>query len=116
MDMYWEEIQVRICRKCIDGDGTGACRLPAGVDCPIRMFLPEIVTTVVNVKSDSYDAYIHSLRRNVCILCNSQKADGSCAQRVQLECALDRYFPLIIKIVEEIKEQARQFPVTVPRR
>ncbi|HEY4612676.1 MAG TPA: hypothetical protein VII11_06805 [Bacteroidota bacterium] len=107
MDRYWDEIQSKICHKCIDGDGTGRCLLPSDVQCPVRLYLPEIVTTIVNVKSESYDAYIHSLRRNVCILCENQKADGSCDHRIHLECALDRYFPLIIHVVEDVKEQLK---------
>lgn len=105
MENYWEKLQQRICRKCIDGDGRGNCRLPADEVCPVKKFLPEIVATIVNVKSDSYEAYVNSLRRNVCILCEYQREDGTCGRRTQLECALDRYFPLVIQVVESMKTE-----------
>jgi hypothetical protein len=44
--------------------------------------------------------YVNSLRRNVCALCDEQKEDGTCRKRDQLECALDRYFPIVIEVVE----------------
>ncbi len=105
MNNYWEELQQRICRKCIDGDGRGNCRLPAGEECSVKRFLPEIVATIVNVKSDSYEAYVSSLRRNVCILCDWQKPDGTCGRRINLECALNRYFPLVVEVVENLKAE-----------
>lgn len=105
MENYWEVLQQRICRKCIDGDGRGNCRLPADEVCSVKKFLPEIVATIVNVKSNSYEAYVNSLRRNVCILCDYQREDGTCGRRNQLECALDRYFPLVIEVVESMKAE-----------
>lgn len=105
MENYWEVLQQRICRKCIDGDGKGNCRLPVDEVCPVKKFLPEIVSTIVNVKSESYEAYVNSLRRNVCILCDQQNADGSCGKRNQLECALDRYYPLVIEVVESMNAE-----------
>ena len=105
MSTYWEEIQQRICHKCIDGDGKGNCRLPAGETCALKAFLPEIVSTVANVKTDSYDAYLGALRRHVCILCDWQTPDGVCKKRNDLECALDRYYPLVIEIIEHARER-----------
>ncbi len=100
MENYWEALQQRICRKCIDGDGKGNCRLPVDEVCPVKQFLPEIVAAILNVKSDSYEAYVSSLRRTVCIRCDNQQPDGTCRKRDQLECALDRYFPIVVEVVE----------------
>jgi hypothetical protein len=105
MENYWDALQERICRKCIDGDGRGNCRLPVDEVCSVKKFLPQIVATIVNVKSDSYDAYVHALRRNVCILCDWQREDGTCGRRTNLECALDRYFPLVIQVVESMNAE-----------
>ena len=112
MNVYWEEIQKRICHKCIDGDGKGNCQLPADEICPLKLYLPEIVTTVANVKADSYAAYVNSLRRNVCILCDWQSPEGMCQKRAELECALDRYYPLAVEIIKYIRERADTEPLT----
>jgi hypothetical protein len=102
-DQYWQEISERICKKCIDGDGTGGCRLAPDASCQIQVFLPEIVQTVANVHSDSLDPYVSALRRHVCILCDWERPDTTCARRNQLECALDRYFPLVVEAIETVK-------------
>ena len=87
-----------------DGDGEGNCRLPNGADCALKSFLPQIVTTIANVKSDSIETYINVLRRNVCILCDYQRPDLSCGQRIDLECALDRYYPRVVEIIELVRD------------
>jgi hypothetical protein len=105
METYWAEIQKKICPKCIDGDRKGNCMLPANETCPLKIHFHEIVTTIANTKSDAYSAYVNSLRRNVCILCEHEHADGTCWKRNELECALDRYFPLVISIIEDVKQR-----------
>jgi hypothetical protein len=111
MNAYWSAIQKRVCRKCIDGDGTGNCRLPADETCPLKLHLAEIVTTVANAKANSYSAYVNSLRRNVCILCDWQSPEGTCQRRADLECALDRYHPLVVDIIEYVREQMGTEPL-----
>lgn len=108
LDQYWQEMQNRICTKCVDGDGKGNCRLPAGDDCALKSFLPQLVMTIANVKSDSIDTYIGSLRRNVCILCEHQAADMTCRKRHDLECALDRYYPFVVEIVETVRARMQE--------
>ena len=104
IDDYWAQLQTRICRRCVDGDGTGACRLPAGEECPLHHFLPNIITTVRSVKSTTLDGYVSRLRQDICSTCDAQDANLVCHKRNDLECALDRYFPLVVDIIESIKE------------
>jgi hypothetical protein len=108
MQRYWEVVQEKICPRCLDGDGQGNCRLPAGEDCALKSFLPQIVMTVANTHADSIDAYVNALRRNICILCDHQRADMSCAKRNDLECSLDRYFPLVVQIIETVREEMQK--------
>ena len=105
LDQYWQVIQEKICPRCLDGDGHGECRLPVGDECALRSFLPQIVITIANAKSDTVEGYVNLLRRNVCILCDHQNADMSCKRRNDLECAIDRYYPLVIQIVETVRAQ-----------
>jgi len=100
---YWDVIQERICPRCIDGDGKGNCRLPIGERCALKSFLPQLVTTIIQTKSESIDGYIASLRNNICSMCEHQQDDFSCPKRSDLECALDRYFPLVLEIIESVE-------------
>lgn len=105
LTQYWQRIQERICVRCVDGDGLGGCRLPASQECPISAFLPEIVVTVANTQTDSYETSINVLRRHVCILCDSQDVNLACKKRNDLECALDRYYPLVIETLETVRAE-----------
>lgn len=105
LPQYWQVIQEKICPRCLDGDGNGNCRLPIGEDCALKSFLSQIVITIANTKSQSIDSYINSLRRNVCILCDHQNPDMTCKKRHDLECALDRYYPLVVEIIETVRAE-----------
>lgn len=107
LQVYWEAIQENVCPRCLDGDGKGNCRLPVDQECMLKSFLPQIVMTISNVKSDSMDAYIAALRRHVCILCDHQTSDLKCKKREDLECALDRYFPVLVEIIETVRTEMR---------
>ncbi len=106
MDQHWDSIRQRVCRKCIDGDSKGGCRLPVDETCALNTFFPEIVETVSRVHSGSYQDYVDALRARVCMSCEHQFSNGFCAKRNSLECALDRYYPVIIEVIESIKAPA----------
>lgn len=101
MEHYWNAIRTRVCSKCIDGDRRGGCLLPADQSCALREFLPQVVQTVHALNSDSFDDYVGSLRVNVCSQCSGQKAEGLCVRRDSVECPLDRYYALVIQVIEE---------------
>ena len=99
---YLEEIQTRICHKCIDGDGNGNCLIARGSECAMKRFFPEILDAVRSVSGTSMEPYEASLRARVCGSCINQSPDGRCAIRDDVECSLDRYFPLIVQVIEEM--------------
>ena len=103
MDQQWDAIRQKVCRKCIDGDSKGGCRLPIDETCGLEEFFPEIVQTVRSVHSDSYQDYVNALRLNICAHCEHQFANGTCRKRDTLECALDRYLPVVIDVIESVK-------------
>jgi hypothetical protein len=107
MNNYWESMRARICTKCIDGDGHGNCRLPAGVFCALESFFPELVSTVIGVQAVTYNDYVAALRANVCANCKHQQLNGMCSKRETLECALDRYYPIVIEIIDELSTQLK---------
>jgi len=102
----WEEVQKKICRKCIDGDGRGNCRLPVDEECALKSNFPLIVQTVSAVNATDYEEYVQVLRKTVCTSCSHQDREGNCWKRNRLDCALDRYYPLVIEIVEHQLSQA----------
>ena len=99
---YLEEIQTRICHKCIDGDGNGNCLIARGSECAMKRFFPEILDAVRSVYGTSMEPYEAALRTRVCGSCINQSPDGRCAIRDDVECSLDRYFPLIVQVIEEL--------------
>ena len=104
VEQYWQAIQGKICPRCLDGDGKGNCRLPAGEECAVQSFLPQIITAIKNVHSTSMGVYISALRGYVCSFCEHQSTDDlNCKKRNHLECALDRYYPLVVETIESVK-------------
>ena len=104
---YWEALQRKICARCIDGDGTGACLIAPGSDCAMKTHFPRIIETVNAVFSPSVEPYVDQLRRNVCAVCTGGSSEGACLLRNETECALDRYFPLIVQVIEETQLKKR---------
>ena len=102
LEEYWDAVRLRVCTKCIDGDGYGNCRLTGEESCGLKAHFPRIVETIHSVKSDNMEPYIEALRRNVCAYCKNQSPDGKCMFRANVDCGLDRYFPLIVEAIEEV--------------
>jgi hypothetical protein len=103
-EYYWELVRLRVCSHCVDGDGTGGCRIDSGRDCALKKYLPQIIEVVDSVKSQSILPYENLLRSRICGMCIHQSPDGVCSVRDEVECALDRYFPLIVQVIEEARE------------
>ena len=104
MDMqdYWQVVRFKVCKRCIDGDGEGNCRLDPSHSCELKEYFPLIVNVVKSVSSDHFADYVLRLRTVVCTECSHQMADGSCRFRDKVDCALDRYYPLVVKAIEEL--------------
>jgi hypothetical protein len=103
---YLEALEAVICRKCVDSDGRGTC-LIADRECAVKKFLPQILDVVGSTNSTSIDAYEAQLRKTVCNHCAHQSLDGVCSLRNDIDCALDRYFPLIVQVIEETQQRER---------
>jgi len=103
---YWGVLEAAICRKCVDGAGSGACLISRGT-CALKTHLPQILDVVTSTYSTSIDEYEARLRSAVCSHCTEQSRDGTCVLRDTVECALDRYFSLIVQVVEETRMRGR---------
>jgi len=109
-DKFWPVIQDKVCRRCIDGDGQGNCRLALSRVCELKEYFPQILNVVNSVSSDQMMDYVLRLRVHVCSECSHQTPDGQCRFRDKVDCALDRYYPLVVQAIEEVKqlEKARK--------
>ena len=105
LEEYWEAVSMKVCAKCIDGDTKGNCRLSGVDECGLKLHFPRIVETVLSVHSDRMEPYIAELRRIVCANCAHQSPDGKCSFRSDVDCGLDRYFPLIVEAIEAVHER-----------
>lgn len=113
-EQIWQTLQERVCVKCVDGDGLGNCRIAHNGFCAMKTFLPKILDVVNSVSSNSMLPYEEALRAKVCRDCKHQSPAGSCLLRDHVDCALDRYFPFIVEVIEETQTRAR--PVAASRK
>lgn len=103
-ERYLQAIRERVCRKCLDRTPTGLCVTSTFDACAINRYLPEIIDIVLTTEGDDIDAFTAKLRERVCAVCDHQSPGGRCDLRDDVECALDRYFPLVVEAVLEVKE------------
>jgi hypothetical protein len=111
-EQYWKALQERVCSKCIDGDGAGGCRIAPERECALKLYLPQILEAVGSIYGNTMQPYEEQLRNKVCGTCIHHSPDGSCHLRDDVECALDRYYPMIVSVIEEtqLRERLRQNP------
>ncbi|MFI5253625.1 MAG: hypothetical protein ACHQQQ_14480 [Bacteroidota bacterium] len=104
---YWQVIQEKVCQRCIDGDGKGNCRIDPSHVCELKAYFPLILEVVNSVSSEYIQDYVIRLRSVVCSECSHQSEDGQCRFRDKVDCALDRYYPLVVEAIEEVKKQEK---------
>ena len=105
LQQCWEVIRANVCSKCVDGDGHGNCRIGPGRECALEKYLALVINAVERVRSECVQDYVTELRAIVCAQCRYSHPDGHCILRGEVECALDRYFPLIIEAIEQVRAQ-----------
>ncbi len=98
MNLVWESVRLTVCRKCIDGDTKGKCRLPDGEICSLERYFPEVSSTIISADTHSMDVIARAVRASVCRQC-SYGTPEHCNKRDTLECSLERYLPLVTEKV-----------------
>jgi len=94
-------LRARICRVCSARREDGSCGLENPAECAIFRYLPEVARAIQATDSTEVADYLRAIRSQVCSICPQQAADGSCALREQVRCALDAYLILIVDAIEE---------------
>jgi len=107
MNLVWESVRMGVCRKCIDGDTRGECRLPDDEICSLKTYFPEVLEAITSVNVHSMESIARALRRTVCPRCLYGTSEH-CRRRDTLECAIERYMPLIVERVAEMRMASRQ--------
>jgi nucleotide-binding universal stress UspA family protein len=102
-ERYLQAIRQKVCTKCIDRTSSGLCAASTYEACAINRYLPEIIEIVLTTPGTGTEAGIARLRETICSVCHHQSPDGRCDLRDDVECALDRYFPLIVEAIQEVK-------------
>jgi RNA polymerase subunit RPABC4/transcription elongation factor Spt4 len=95
LDELWKDIELTVCRICVD-NAHGVCTLP----CALKANFAAVVSAVSATHSDTYGPYVQALRTVVCTSCDRLLDEGRCPTRDRVECALDRYYPLVIDEIE----------------
>ncbi len=99
---YWEAVQTKVCNHCVDSDRKGNCRLEPERQCALKVHFASALDAVLSTHSEKLTPYIESLREKVCGVCDYHGTDGVCAVRSEIACGLDRYFPLVVEVIESV--------------
>ncbi|MBI4579860.1 MAG: hypothetical protein HY718_09170 [Planctomycetes bacterium] len=67
---------------------------------PLFTRLDDVIQVVEGIRDFSVEPYYDRVREIVCSTCR-QDEHGGCAARDSQVCGLDRYFPLIVAIIEQ---------------
>ena len=101
-----ERVEAEISPNCMHRRPSRVCWKPEDFPCPIHGNMAAIIDVVRSVSSDRIDPYVTRLREEVCQKCQMLDESGECKLRDNLDCCLDAFIVLIVKIVEE--ELARE--------
>jgi hypothetical protein len=98
-----QALRQKICGVCIDRNVDGICSLDESGECSLFAKFPRIAASIGRVQSDHLDDYVTAIRQDVCANCVEQEDDGTCKQRDQGICVLDRYLAFIVDVIEEAR-------------
>ncbi len=102
MEKYIRAIRDHVCSICVDSNEDGNCTLTEKETCAVQYFLAEIVSVIHSGNPDNLQECYDKLKNTVCINCKAQTNDGHCYLREDSNCSLDRYFMLIVEIVQKV--------------
>ena len=103
----------RVCSICPDRNLDRSCDLDSRHECVLFERLPSIAQTISRIRSEEIEHYVTAIQENVCAQCFHQRLDGSCQQREEHRCALDRHMVPIIWAIESglaVADESRHGP------
>lgn len=103
--LYEEAISRHVCSKCIDFGEDGRCHYGDPRGCQIFRHLPQLVKIAERIRDRRIEPYIDAVRKEVCMKCEFGSQKESCPLRDTLDCGLNRYLPLVLEAIEEVKRE-----------
>ncbi len=98
-----DALRRKICDVCIDRNVDGTCSLDELGECTLFAKFPQIAASICRIQSDRMEDYVTAIREDICAKCVEQDEDGKCNKRDEGICVLDRYLPLIVDAIEEVR-------------
>ncbi len=107
LNAYEQAVKQYVCSRCIDFGEDGACHSSDPEGCAVFRFLPELIDIAAKIQDQRISHYLHCVRQEVCAYCRNQHPGEKCSVRDSLDCALDRYLPMILDALEHVPAQAQ---------
>jgi len=102
---YRDAVREEICPICIDHGRGGECGRPLVDPCALETHLGTVVESILSVPpTDDLLQYVAALRTMNCPHC-CQDADGGCALRDLVDCAVDAYVPHLVEVIETVAQK-----------
>lgn len=95
LDVYLAEIRQQVCSRCVERPAGGPPCGPLGKPCGVELHLPELITAIHGIHSESIAPYLDSEHQFVCENC-SFRHSGHCP------CPMDRLMVLVTQAVETV--------------
>jgi len=102
VEKYMKAIRENVCAICVDSNEMGECKLTEKELCAVELFFPQILEIVQKSNDRDYDLFEKALKEDVCKKCRASTDGDYCYLREDSNCALDRYFPLIVEIIHKV--------------
>lgn len=104
MERLAKRFEDDICRVCVHRTAGGGCTLTEHADCPVQRWAEQLAEVVKGVASDRLSEYLDHIQAVICPQCIQDEA-GHCKARTHLDCPLDLYLGLVVRILEEELER-----------
>lgn len=104
LEKLFNRFDEEICRVCVHRTSRGGCTLTANRECPLWAWASDLSSVVEQVDSDRLADYLAEITQVICPQC-SQDDSGRCADREHLDCPLDLYLGIVVRVLEEELQQ-----------
>jgi hypothetical protein len=96
-----EAIRDKVCSICVDSTDDGLCSLRNDEICAIEFHYKKLVELVERIDSENIRDYSGEMKKILCAECYLTDGEEKCTLRDDANCALERYFPLIVQTIRE---------------
>ncbi len=102
MNKYLAALKKHVCPICCDSDQKGKCTLNNDEICSIELHIDKIVEVIHTSEKETYESLYINLKEHVCKNCKAKTESGYCSVKEDANCSLERYFYLIVDIINKV--------------